>query len=29
MELIKRKCRLAQPYAGAFLKKEDRLITIL
>ena len=25
MELIRVKSRLAQPYAGAFLKKEDRL----
>jgi Lon-like ATP-dependent protease len=23
MELIRRKCRLARPYAGAFLKKDD------
>ena len=26
MELIRVKSRLAQPYAGAFLKKEDRLV---
>lgn len=27
MELIRVKSRLAQPYAGAFLKKEDRYVT--
>ena len=26
MELIRVKSRLAQPYAGAFLKKEDRCV---
>ena len=24
VDLIRRKCHLAQPYAGAFLKKDDR-----
>lgn len=28
MELIRVKSRLAQPYAGAFLKKEDRYVTL-
>ena len=26
VDLIRRKCHLAQPYAGAFLKKEDRYV---
>ena len=26
MEIIRRRCRLSQPYAGAFLKKDDKYV---